>query len=56
MSTFPLYDNLIKDVQKKDLTIKQKDEFVDKIKVIDNNGRDLVYALIQFYRIENKQE
>lgn len=54
MSNFPLYDNLIKDIPKKDLTIKQKEEFITKIKDIDNKGRDLIFALIQFYQIENR--
>lgn len=54
MSSFPLYDSLIKDIPKKDLSVKQKEEFINKIKEIDDTGRDLVYALIQFYFIENK--
>lgn len=53
MSNFPLYDSLVNGIPKKDLTVKQKEEFITKIKNIDSTGRDLVYALIQFYRIEN---
>lgn len=53
MSNFPLYNSLVKDIPTKDLTVKQKEDFIDKIQNIDNTGRDLVYALIQFYRIEN---
>ena len=56
MSNFPLYDNLVRDIPKKDLTVKQKEEFVSKIQNIDNKGRDLVFALIQFYRVENEAE
>jgi hypothetical protein len=56
MTNFPLYDNLIKDISKKDLTVAQKEELVSKLNSIDDNGRDLVYALIQFYNIENIKE
>lgn len=47
---------LNKEYPKKDLTVKQKEEFVTKIEKIDDTGRDLVYSLIQFYRIENEHE
>ena len=56
MSNFPLYDSLNKDFPKKDLTVKEKEEFVSKIQDIDETGRDLVYALIQFYSIENEKK
>lgn len=54
MSGFPLYDNLIKDLPKKDLTVKQKTEFVTNINKIDEDGRELVYALIYYYYINNE--
>ena len=56
MSNFPLYDNLSVDIPKKDLTVLQKEEFVNKIEKIDTTGRDLVFALIQFYRIETGEQ
>lgn len=56
MSNFPLYDSLNKDFPKKDLTIKEKEEFLNKIENIDDTGRDLVYALIQVYRIQNEKD
>ena len=56
MSNFPLFDSLNKDIAKKDLTIKEKEEFISKIQDIDTSGRDLVYALIQIYHIENGKE
>jgi hypothetical protein len=56
MSNFPLYDNLVKNIPKKDLTIKQKEEFISKIQNIDDTGRDLVFALIQFYYIKNDND
>lgn len=50
---FPLYQSLSKDLPKKDLTVKQKDEFIQTVNGIDNQGRDLIYALIQVYYLEN---
>mgnify|MGYP001295012668 CR=1 FL=1 len=56
MSGFPLYDNLVKDLPKKDLTAQQKLEFVNNIDLIDESGKELIYALIQFFNITNKTE
>lgn len=56
MSGFPLYDNLIKDVAKKDLTVKQKKRFVDDVDRVDSQGRELIYALIYYYFQQNGQE
>ena len=56
MSSFPLYDNLIKDLPKKGLTVKQKEEFMEKISDIDSIGRDRVYALIQYYHLDNSPD
>ena len=47
MSGFPLYDNLSKDLSaKKDLTVKQKTDLIKNINLIDQDGQELVYALI----------
>jgi len=56
MSNFPLFDSLNKDIPKKDLTIKEKEEFVSKIQDIDTSGKDLIYALIQIYHMGNVKE
>lgn len=56
MSNFPLYDSLNRNLSKKDLTVKEKEEFLNKIENIDETGRDLVYALIQVYRIQNEND
>ena len=56
MSEFPLYENLIKNVNTKDLKIKQKHEFIEIIKIIDENGKELIYALIRIYFEKNKKE
>lgn len=55
MSGFPLYDNLSKDLSaKKDLTVKQKTDLIKNINNIDQDGKELVYALIYYYYINNE--
>jgi hypothetical protein len=56
MSGFPLYDNLIKDLPKKDLRVKEKEEFIQNIKRINMDGLELVYALILVYAGQNEKE
>ena len=56
MSKFPLYDNIIKDISKKDLTIPQKKALIKRIQKIDNNGHELIYALIRMYQTENSDQ
>lgn len=56
MSYFPLYDNLIQELPSKDLTQKQKDEFVKNILKFDTNGMELIYALIHFYFTRNEND
>uniref|UniRef100_A0A6C0LY39 Uncharacterized protein n=1 Tax=viral metagenome TaxID=1070528 RepID=A0A6C0LY39_9ZZZZ len=46
MSGFPLYDNLIKDLPKKDLSVKEKEQFIINIDNVDLNGQQLMYALV----------
>lgn len=53
MSGFPLYDNLIQQLPKKDLTVKQKEEVINNITILDLNGKELVYALIYVFYIQN---
>lgn len=56
MSNFPLYDNLMSEVQSfEDLTTKQKDEFMKIISDIDDNTSELVYALIRVFQLENSE-
>lgn len=56
-SSFPLYDNLIMDLNNTsvDLKTKEKDEFMSLIKKIDDNTSELVYALIRVYQLENNE-
>jgi hypothetical protein len=56
MSNLPLYDNLIKETKNEDLTVKEKDTFMKLIKTIDQNGYELVYALIRIYQLENDED
>ena len=50
MSSFlPLFDNLNKNIPKKDLTKKQKEEFIKNISKIDDNALELIYVLINFH-------
>ena len=55
MSGFPLYDNLIKDLPKKDLSVKDKEQFILDIKKMNANGQELVYALILVYYRQNER-
>lgn len=50
MSNFPLYDNLLKNIKKRDLTTKQKDEFIDLVNGLDEHGVELIYALIRTHK------
>ena len=54
MSTFPLYDNLIKDISTVDLTIKQKNTIVKSISKLDDNTKELIYVLVQYYFKKNE--
>jgi hypothetical protein len=56
MSKFPLYDSLFINIVDKDLTVAQKGTFIKRINKIDNNGHDLVYALIRMYQVENNEK
>jgi hypothetical protein len=56
MSKFPLYDSLSKNNLKTDLTLNQKRLFVKRISSLDNEGHNLIYALIRIYQIENNKE
>ena len=53
MSNFPLYTTLNTNIQNKDLTVLQKNEFIKKIQELDPKGHELIYALIKCYFLEN---
>lgn len=51
MNTFPLYNTLAVNIPKKDLTVRQKADFMKKIKDIGETGHELIYLLIKHYYI-----
>ena len=54
--SFPLYDNLSKNILKRDITLKQKNDFLIKVGSINKTGRDLLYALVKFYHIHHEYD
>jgi hypothetical protein len=52
MSGFPLYTQLRKDLPKKDLSAKQKSEYLSGFQKLDDKGSELVYALIRAHQFE----
>jgi hypothetical protein len=56
MSSFPFYDMLSNNIKNKDLTIKQKNEFMTKISHIDEKGTELLYLIIRLYEINNNKD
>ena len=53
MSGFPLYDNLCKNATNRDLTVKQKKNFISKINNLTKNSKELMYALIKTHYLLN---
>jgi hypothetical protein len=52
MSQFPLYSSLNKNIPDKDLTLIQKKDLIEKIR-INTEVHDLIYALIKTFYIDN---
>lgn len=55
MSTFPLYEQMSRDIKNKDLTKKQKKEFVTLVSKIDTHGAELMYVLIRIFEMNNSK-
>ena len=57
MVNFPLYDNILKEINdneiKVDLTTEQKKMLLKKIKKLNQNGFNLLYVLIKVFDINN---
>lgn len=49
MSGFPLYDDLMTNIQTKDLNIKEKEEFIRLVRDLNSHGREMVYTLVYTY-------
>ena len=56
MNQFPLYDSLKQYSSKKDLTIKEKTDFIQKVDQLDDEGYGLMYALIKCYQLEHEKD
>ena len=56
MSNFPLYTTLKKNISKRDLTISQKNDLVNKISSMGSEQHELIYALIKCYFLEKDKE
>jgi len=56
MSNFPLYTTLKKNICKKDLTIQQKNDLVNKILSLESEQHELIYVLIKCYFLEKDKE
>ena len=59
MTSFPLYDNLIKDIECSNvgpLNKTEKEKLMSDIKLLDNNGHELIYTLIKVHHIENDEQ
>lgn len=54
--TFPLYDNMVKDLPKKKIIVRQKNELMQNISKFDQSGAELVYTLIRFFAKDNKED
>ena len=55
MSSFPLYDNLNKDIPDEEMPKKQLDKFMKLIKEIDDYGSELIYVLIRMHQKINDE-
>jgi hypothetical protein len=49
----PIYDILYNESSDNDLTQTEKDNFIKLIKKIDNEGSEIIYAIIKIYCINN---
>jgi hypothetical protein len=55
MSDFPLYQDLVKNIEEnKVITDEDKNDLIKKIKKVDENGHELIYALIRKYQLQNE--
>jgi hypothetical protein len=55
MNSFPLYENLSKDIKDEELKSEEEEDFIEMVKNLgkDDDGNSLMYALIKIYQIEN---
>jgi len=53
---FPLYNSLNKNIPNKNLTITQKNEFINRVNNLDNEGHSLIFALIKCYYNDEEKD
>lgn len=53
--TFPLYDNLVKDLDNQEFAQKDQDKFMKLIKTFDLSGYEIIYILIICYQMEHNE-
>jgi hypothetical protein len=56
MSDFPLYTSIKANLPNKDLTQAEKNDFIKKIKDLDQDAHELVYALIKSYHLDTEKD
>lgn len=57
MNCFPLYDTLIaKNIPKKDLSMRQKEEFISKISTTDMKGKQITFSLICVHYMKDMED
>jgi hypothetical protein len=53
MSNFPLYTTLRKNINKKDLSVAEKNELITKISEMGTDEHEIIYVLIKCYFLES---
>ena len=58
MTSFPLYNNIIKQIDKncEKLTEEEKKNIIINFKKCSKESHELIYALIRYYQIDNENE
>jgi len=51
--SFPLFDNLSKDLENEEMSQKEQDKFIKLIKTFDISGQELIYILILCYYLQH---
>jgi hypothetical protein len=56
MSDFPLYTSIKNNLPKKDLTQAEKNDFIKKIKELEQDAHELIYVLIKSYYLDTEKD
>jgi hypothetical protein len=52
--SFPLYQSLSQDISQKDLTVAEKTDFIRQLEKFDQDGYEILYALIVAFQNEKE--